>query len=75
MGSQAQVVYELDYRKPVLYVIPIQSILGKLAVVPVSVGDTGTIQYHLHNVFPGAPGDRKLGAGEVCQLVGIGMVP
>ena len=39
MGSR--VVYELDYRKPVLYVIPIQSILGKLAVVP--VGDTGTI--------------------------------
>ena len=33
--------------KPILYVIPIQSILGKLPVVP--VGDTGTIQYHLRN--------------------------
>ena len=53
----SRVLYELDYRKPVLYVIPIQSILGKLAVVP--VGDTGTIQYHLSNVFPGAPGDRR----------------
>ena len=55
MGSR--VLYELDYRKPVLYVIPIQSILGKLAVVP--VGDTlaGTIPYHLRNVFPGA--ERK----------------
>ena len=42
----SRVVYELDYRKPVLYVIPIQSILGKL-VVP--VGDTGTIPYHLRN--------------------------
>ena len=62
--------YELDYRKPVLYVVPIQSILGKLAVVP--VGDTGTIRYHLLNVFPGAPGDHwDVGI----QLVGVGMVP
>ena len=51
MGSR--VLYELDYwyRKPVLYVIPIQSILGKLAVVP--VGDTGTI--------PGGVGSGELG--------------
>ncbi len=28
-------VYELDYKKPILYVFPIQSILGKLLVVPV----------------------------------------
>ena len=34
----SRVVYELDYKKPVLYVIPIQSILGKLSLVP--VGDT-----------------------------------
>ena len=51
MGSRA--IYELDYRKPVLYVIPIQRILGKLAGVP--IGDTGIIPYHLRNVFPGAP--------------------
>ena len=51
MGSR--VLYELNYRKPVLHVIPIQSILGKLAVVP--VGDTGTIPYHLCNVFPAHP--------------------
>ena len=57
----SQVVYELDYRNPVLYVILIQSILGKLPVVPVS--DTGTIPYHLHSLFPGAPGDRRPGAG------------
>ncbi len=29
----SQMVYELDYKKPILYVIPIQSILGKLPVV------------------------------------------
>ena len=39
----SRVVYELDYKKPVLYVIPIQSILGKLPVVP--VGDTGTVPH------------------------------
>jgi hypothetical protein len=59
-------LYALDYKKPVLYVIPIQSILGKLAVVP--VGDTGTIPYHLRNVFPGAPGDRRPGAGDGCGM-------
>ena len=64
MGSR--VIYELDYRKPVLYVIPIQSILGKLAVVP--VGDTGTLPYHLRNVFAGAPGDRRPGAGDGCGM-------
>ena len=37
----SRILYELDYKKPVLYVIPIQSIMGKLPVVP--VGDTGTI--------------------------------
>jgi hypothetical protein len=62
----SRVLYELDYRKPVLYVFPIQSILGKLAVVP--VGDTGTIPYHLRNVFPGAPGDRRPGAGDGCGM-------
>ena len=65
MGSR--VVNELNYMKPVLYVVPIQSILGKLPVVP--VGDTGTIPYPLHNVFSGAPGDRRPGAGEGCRIV------
>ncbi len=57
----SRVVHELDYKKPILYVIPIQSIIGKLPVVP--VGDTGTIPYHLRNTFSGAPGDRRMGAG------------
>jgi hypothetical protein len=62
----SRVVYELDYKKPILYVIPIQSILGKLPVVP--VGDTGTIPYHLRNTYPGAPGDRRPGAGDGCKM-------
>jgi hypothetical protein len=37
--------YELDYKKPVLYVVPIQSILGKLPLVP--EGDTGTIPHRI----------------------------
>ena len=62
----SQIVYELDHRKPVLYVIPIENILGKLPVVP--VGDTGTILHHLHNFFFGAPGDRKPGSGDGCRM-------
>ncbi len=68
---------ELDYWKPVLKVIPIRSILGKLHVVPVGDTMTGTIPYHLSNIFPGAPGDRKAGgapgdrkagAGDACRM-------
>jgi hypothetical protein len=50
----SQILYELDHRKPVLCVIPIEHVLGKPPVVPVC--DTGTIQHHLLNVFLGAPG-------------------
>ncbi len=46
--TQIVPVYELDHRKPVLYVIPVEKILGKLPHVP--VGDTGTIQHHLRNL-------------------------
>jgi hypothetical protein len=62
----SRIIYELDYRKAILYVAPIQSILGKLPVVP--AGDTGTIRYHLRNVFPGAPGDRRQGACDGCRM-------
>ena len=58
----SQILYEFDHREPVHYVIPIENILVKLPVVP--VGDTGTILHHLRNVFPGAPGDRRPGAGD-----------
>ena len=70
-------MYELDYKKPILYVIPIDSILGKLPVVP--VGDTGTIPHRLRNHFPGAPGAPGGVRGRmqdvVCQFVGFGLVP
>jgi hypothetical protein len=59
-------VYELDYKKPILYVIPVHSILDKLPVVPVS--STGTIPHSMRNTFPGAPGDRRPGAGDVCRM-------
>ena len=62
----SQIIYELDHKKPVLYVIPIEHILGKLPVVP--VGDTGTIPHHLRNVFQGAPGDRRPDAGDGCKM-------
>ena len=62
----SRVVYELDYKKPVLYVIPIQSILGKLPLVP--VGDTGTVPHRMRNTFSGAPGDRRPGAGDGCRM-------
>ena len=55
----SRVVYELDYKKPILYVVPIQSILCKLSLVP--VGDTCTIPHSMRNTFPGAPGDRRAG--------------
>ena len=62
----SQILYELDHRKPVLYVISVEHILGKLPLVP--VGDTGTIPHHLSNLFPGAPGDRRPGAGDGCRM-------
>ncbi len=78
-----QILFELDHRKPVLYVIPIEILLGKPPLEP--VGDTGTIPHHPRNLFPWpvAPGDRRPGAGDgcrkqqdvVCQLVGNGVVP
>ncbi len=63
----SRVVYELDYKKPILYVVPIQNILGKLPLVPVS--DTGTIQHRMRNAFPGAPGDSRQGAGDGCRML------
>ncbi len=41
----SRVVHELDYKKHILYVVAVQSILGKLPVVP--VGDTGTIPHRM----------------------------
>ena len=59
-------LYKLDYKKPIFYVIPIESILGKLPVAP--VGDTGNIPHSLCNRFEGAPGDRREGSGDGCRM-------
>ena len=42
----SKIVYERRMQSQVLYVVPITSILGKLALVP--VGDTGTIPFSMH---------------------------
>ncbi len=62
----------------VLYVIAIQSILGKLPVVPIR--DTGTIPHHLCNLLPGAPCYSKPGAGDGSKMWfvnswALGMIP
>jgi len=70
----SRVVYELDHKNPILYVIPIQSILGKLPVVP--VGDTGTIPPPLSGgAWRPQAGFWRWMPYVVCQFVGIGMVP
>jgi hypothetical protein len=70
----SRVVYELDYQKPILYVIPIQSILGKLPVVP--VGDTGTIpsQHIFWRSWRPPTGCWRWMQDVVRQLVRFGMV-
>jgi hypothetical protein len=62
----SRVVYELNYQMPILYVIPIKSILGKLPLVP--VGDTAAIPHSVRNNFSGAPGDWMPGAGDGCRM-------
>ena len=69
MGSVgSQMLYELDPRKPILYVMPIENILGKLPVVP--AGDTGTFPFQLKRDFEGSGAciDCKNGAGDGCQM-------
>ena len=65
----SQIVYELDHKKPVLYVIPVENILGKLPLVP--VGDTGPIPFsmrdELHEV-DWASCDTKPGEGDGSRL-------
>ena len=39
----SRMLFELDPKNPIIYVLPIENILGKLPVVP--VGDAGTIPF------------------------------
>ena len=61
----SKIIYERRMQSQVLYVVPITSILGRLALVP--VGDTGTIPFSMRSEktdYPGAICDSKRGAGE-----------
>jgi hypothetical protein len=62
----SRIVCELDHKKPILYVMPVENVLGKLPVV--TVGDSGTIPHRLLNHFSGAPGDRRPGSGDGCRM-------
>ena len=47
-------------KKPIIYVLPIENIIGKLALVP--VGDTGTVPYNMPKPLPqGTYTDKNTG--------------
>ena len=55
--------------KPVLYVIPVESILGKLPVVPVGdFGSPGSVPNGMRKQCPDALADRTPGAGDGCPV-------
>ena len=62
----SQMLFKLDPKNPILHVLPIENILGKLPVVP--VGDTGTIPFRSRVPCDRAYGDRGKGAGDGCPL-------
>ena len=76
-------MYERKRDKQVFYVIPVESILAKLPVVP--IGDTGTIPFAMRQNardFVDAAFDTKEGSGDgsrgpmvVHQHVGLELVP
>jgi hypothetical protein len=63
----SKIIYQRRTQSQVLYVVPITSILGRLALMP--VGDTGTIPFSMRNEklepdFSGAICDSKKGVGD-----------
>ncbi len=65
LACRSRIVYERRPDNQVFYVIPVESILGKLPVVP--VGETGTIPYCMRQSaedFVGAAFDIREGAGD-----------
>ncbi len=65
LACSSRIVNERRPDNQVFYVLPVESILGKLPVVP--VGETGTIPYcmrqHVED-FVGAAFDTREGAGD-----------
>jgi len=65
LDCRSRIVYERKQDSQVFYVIPVESILGKLPVVP--IGDTGTIPYSMRQHaadFVDAAFDTREGAGD-----------
>jgi hypothetical protein len=65
LACSSRIVYERLPDKHVFYVLSVESILGKLPVVP--VGETGTIPYCMRQHaedFVGAAFDTRTGAGD-----------
>ncbi len=61
LACSSRIVYERLPDNQVFYVLPEESNLGKLPVVP--VGETGTIPYCMED-FVGAAFDTREGAGD-----------
>ena len=61
LACSSRIVYERVPDYQMFYVLPVESILGKLPVVP--VGETGTIPYCMED-FVGAAFDTREGAGD-----------
>jgi hypothetical protein len=67
-ACQSTIVYERRESAPVLYVVPVSSILGPLPLVP--VGDTGTIPFQMRGEsadFPGTSCDKTQGGRDGCR--------
>jgi hypothetical protein len=67
-SAGSRMSYELDYKNPIPYVVPIQSMLGELPVVPVA--DTGTIPHRMRIAQHLSGGSRRpqAGAGDGCRM-------
>jgi len=65
-SAGSRILYDMDPKNPVLYVVPVESIIGKLPVVP--VGDTGTVPHGMAARLAGAYGESRPGAGVGCPM-------
>ncbi len=61
LACSSLIIYERLPDNQVFYVLPVESILGKLPVVP--GGETGTIPYCMEDIV-GAAFDTREGAGD-----------
>ena len=75
--TESRILYELDPKKPRLFVVPITSILGRVALV--RAGDTGTIPHRFRgqqmerSLYPGGKCDTREGSGDGSRLWHVNM--